>query len=255
MVRRLAVSPIASVGNACKFGAMLTFEERESTSPYIARVWRCRSEHGGSFLSMPEGTIELVISRLPDFSLVTLRGPVTRAAFIECPANGEWLAIRFQLGTYFPKIPTSSLVDRQDLNLPLLGRDRFWFSGLSWEFPTFDNAEVFVARLALAGVIVRSHAVDAAAVGDDRWMSQRSVQRHFARATAMTPSNFQQIQRVRRAAKMLVDGRSILDATYEIGFYDQSHLTRSTTRLLGMTPARLAREQPQLSFSSKTEFR
>ena len=203
---------------------------------------------------MPEGNIELIISRLPELLMVTLRGPVSRAAFIECPPYGEWLAIRFRLGTYFPKIPTHSLLDRQDLNLPVSGTDRFWLSGLSWELPRFDSAEDFVARLALAGVIARSHVVDAAAVGDDCWMSQRSVQRHFVRATAMTHSNFQQIQRARRAARLLVSGSSILDATYDAGYYDQAHLTRSLTRLIGMTPARLAKEQPQLSFSSKTEL-
>lgn len=232
---------------------MLTFDERASTSPFVERVWRCRSGEGGSFLSMPEGNIELVISRLPDLLSVTLRGPVSRAAFIGCPAHGEWLAIRFRLGTFFPGFPTSSLIDRQDLNLPLAGKNRFWLAGLSWEIPGFDGAEDFVDRLALAGVVARSHAVDAAAVGDERWMSRRSVQRHFVRTTAMTHSHFQQIQRVRRAANMLVGGCPILDATYSLGYFDQAHMTRSLTRLLGMTPARLARERPQLSFSSKTE--
>jgi AraC-like DNA-binding protein len=233
---------------------MLTFDERASTSPFVERVWRCRSREGGSFLSMPEGNIELVISQLPDLLLVTLRGPVSRASFIECPPYGEWLAIRFRLGTYFPKIPTSSLIERKDLNLPLAGNGRFWLAGLSWEIPSFESAEDFVERLALAGVVARSHAVDAAAMGDERWMSQRSVQRHFVRATAMTHSNFQQIQRARHAARLLVGGCSILDATYDVGYYDQAHLTRSLTRLIGMTPARLVKEQPQLSFSSKTEL-
>lgn len=51
---------------------MLTFEERMSTSHYVERIWRCRSRHGGKFLSiMPEGNIELVISRLPDLLMVT----------------------------------------------------------------------------------------------------------------------------------------------------------------------------------------
>ena len=235
-------------------GPVLTFEERLSTSHYVERIWRCRSRHGGTFLSMPEGNIELVISRLPDLLMATLRGPVTRAAQIECPPNGEWLAIRFRLGTWLPKFPTASLSDRQDLNLPIMSNGRFWFAGLSWEIPTFDNAEDFVARLARAGIILRSHAVDAAVEGDERWMSQRSVQRHFVRATGMTLGTLQQIQRARRAANLLVSGRPILDATFEAGYYDQAHLTRSVKQLLGMTPKTLAIEQPQLSFSSKTEM-
>jgi AraC-like DNA-binding protein len=44
----------------------------------------------------------------------------------------------------------------------------------------------------------------------------------------------------------------VLDATLEAGYFDQAHLTRLVKQLIGMTPARLARERPQLSFSYKT---
>jgi methylphosphotriester-DNA--protein-cysteine methyltransferase len=68
----------------------------------------------------------------------------------------------------------------------------------------------------------------------------------------MTFSSYQQIQRARFAAALLTSGSSVLDATCEAGYFDQAHLTRSVKHLIGMTPARLAREQPQLSFSYKT---
>ncbi len=200
---------------------------------------------------MADGNIELVVSKLPHFTAVTLRGPVTRPALVECPPDGEWLAIRFRLGAYFRELSTAALLDHQDLQLPVVG-GRFWLSGLSWEIPTYDNAEDFVARLALAGIIARSHAADAAVAGDVDWMSRRSVQRHFVRATGMTLGSFQQIQRARRAADLIMGGRSILDTAFEAGYFDQAHLTRSLKKLIGMTPSRLAQERPQLSFSYKT---
>jgi Helix-turn-helix domain len=230
----------------------LTFDHRPSTSRYVECVWRCRSEAGGTFLSMAESNIELVITRLPDISAVTLRGPVTRATPVECPPHGEWLAIRFRLGAYFPRLPTSALLDHQDLQLPVHHRNHFWFSGLSWEIPHFENAESFVERLVRAGVLARSHAAEAVQDGDVEWMSRRSVQRHFARATGLTLSGHQRIVRARRAADLLASGRSILDATFEAGYFDQAHLTRSVKDLVGMTPAQLLRERPQLSFSYKT---
>lgn len=230
----------------------LSFEHRPSTSPYVECVWRCRSELGGSFFSMAESNIELVITRLPGLSAITLRGPVTRAKLIDCPPEGEWLAIRFRLGAYFPRLPTSALLDHQDLQLPVHGRGHFWFSGLSWEIPHFENAEAFVERLARAGALARSHAADAVQEGDVDWMSQRSVQRHFARATGLTLSGHQRIERARQAAGLLMSGRSILDATFEAGYFDQAHLTRSMKDLVGMTPGQLIRERPQLSFSYKT---
>jgi hypothetical protein len=231
---------------------LLEFEDRESDSPYVERIWRSRSRNGGSFLSMAEGNIELVVTSLPGFLAVTLRGPVSRGSFIECPPNGEWLAIRFRLGTYLPRIATAMLMDRQDIQLPVLSNGRFWLSDLTWEIPSYDNAEDLAGRLALAGVIARSHAVDAAVEGDIDWMSRRSVQRQFLRVTGMTLSSYQQIQRARHAAALLMSGSSVLDVTFDAGYFDQAHLTRSVGQLIGMTPARLARERPQLSFSYKT---
>ena len=232
---------------------LLAFEDRCSTSPYVERIWRSRSLTAGHFLSMAERNIEFVVTRLPQLVAVTLRGPVTQATLMECPPDGEWLGIRFRPGTYFPRLPTSALLNHQDLNLPVLRDEHFWFSGLTWEIPTYDNAEDFVIRLARAVVIARDHIIDAAVAGDDGLMSQRSVQRHFLRATGMTLGNFKQIDRARYAASLLTSGHSILDATFEAGYFDQAHLTRSMKQLIGVTPAKLVSDRPQLSFSYKTE--
>lgn len=230
---------------------LIEFDDRESDSPHVERIWRSRSRQGCFFLSMAESNIELVVTRLPEFSAVTLRGPVSKGSLIECPPNGEWLAIRFRLGTYLPRIPTATLIDHQSIHLPVLPNGRFWFSGLAWEIPSYDNAEDFVERLALAGVIAHSCATHAAIEGDFGRMSLRSVQRHFRHVTGMTFSSYQQIQRARHAAALLMSGSSILDATFHAGYFDQAHLTRSVKQLIGTTPGRLARERPQLSFSYK----
>ena len=234
---------------------LIRFEDRNSSSPYIERVWQSRSERGGSFLSMAEGNIELVVTRLPGFTGVTIKGPVVHASEVHCPPDGYWLAVRFRLGTYLPRIPTQALIGQAVLHLPVLAEDRFWFCGLVWDIPHFDDVEEFVGRMARAGIIARDHAIDAALGVDETIMSQRSVQRHFARATGMTLGRVHQIDRARRAVSLLADGRSILDTTYETGYFDQAHLTRSLRQLIGITPARLIRDRPQLSFSYKTELR
>jgi hypothetical protein len=231
---------------------LLAFEDRTSTSPFVERVWRCHSLKGGRFLSMAEGNIELVLTRLPQLTAVTLRGPSTYGEEIECPPNGEWLTIRFALGTHFPRLPAGALVDRSGINLPVQGKSHFWLSGLRWEIPSFDNAESFVERLALAGVIAREHSVGAVVDGDVDWMSRRSVQRRFVRTTGLTLSSFQQIARARHAATLLASGLTVLDATYEAGYFDQAHMTKAMRRLIGTTPGKLVRDRPQLSFSYKT---
>ncbi len=231
----------------------LTFEDRPSWSPFIERVWRCRGGAGGRFLSMAEGVLELVVTRLPGLTRVTLRGPVTRAIAVDCPPGGHWVAIRFSPGTYLPRLPTVLLLDHNDLELPVTADGRFWMEGGCWEIPGFETAEVFVARLVRQGSLARDPAVAAAVAGDPQPLGRRSVQRRFRHATGLTPGQFRQIERARHAAQLLEGGAAILDVAYSTGYADQAHLTRSLTRLIGQTPLKIQRRAAQLSFSFKTE--
>lgn len=231
----------------------LTFEDRPSSSPFIERVWRCHSATGGMFYSMAEGNLELVVTRLEGLTLVTLRGPVTRASPVMCPANGRWLAIRFRMGAYFPHLPTAALMNHNDIDFPVTSEGKFWFEGNHWEIPSFANAEVFVAKLARLGAIALEPTIPAAIEGDHPLISRRSVQRRFLRVTGMTHSRFRQIERARYAAKLLRAGSSILDVVQRASYYDQAHLTRSLKHLVGQTPATLLRNGAQLSFSYITE--
>lgn len=230
----------------------LTFADRPSPSPFIERVWQCHSTVGGAFYSMAEGNLEFVVTRLPGMSRVTLRGPVSRAALIDCPPNGHWFAIRFRLGTYLPRFPTALLLDHNDLDLPLVSDKRFWFDGSVWDIPSFENAEVFVERLACCGVIARDLTIARAVLGDVHLLSPRSIQRHFLRATGMTFDRIRQIERARRAVELLHSGATILDAVHRLGYSDQAHLTRSLKHLVGQTPKKILRKEAQLSFSFKT---
>ena len=231
----------------------LTFSDRPSDSPYVERVWRCHSGTGGVFHSMAEGNLELVVTRLSGWTLVTLRGPVTRALPFACPADGEWTAIRFRMGAYFRRWPSALLVDHRDFDFPVSQGRKFWLEGGGWEIPSFENAEVFVGKLARLGVLATEPTVPAAIEGDRQYLSRRSVQRRFLRATGVTHAQFTQIRRARYAATLLRSGSSILDAVHRAGYFDQAHLTRSLTRLIGQTPAAILRHESQLSFSHQAE--
>lgn len=230
----------------------LVFEDRPSDSPLIERIWRCRSESAGSFLSVAASHCEMVLTRHRATTMVTLRGPETRATTIDCPADGEWLGIRFSLGTFLPHYPAATLMDRRDVNLPGLTGRSFWLQGSAWEYPDFDNAEILVARLLRAGVLARDPAVRAALQGEWQALSRRSTQRHFLQATGMTHGTYRRIERARYATTLLDHGVSILDTVHQAGYYDQAHLTRSLRRLIGETPARLREQARQLSFLYKT---
>lgn len=234
-------------------GMFIHFDaDRPSESPYIERVWRCHSERGGRFLAVATSHWEFVVTRLRGATTITLHGPETRAREVDCPPDGEWFAIRFRAGTYMPSLPVSRLINGNDVNLPGAFRGRFRLDGGAWEIPDYDNAETFVARLARRGLITRDPGVAAVLEAGDVAASPRSVQRHFLRATGMSHSALRQVERARRATQLLREGMPPMEVAFECGFFDQAHLTRSLRSLIGLTPARIAREERQLSFLYKT---
>lgn len=230
----------------------LVFEDRPSDSPFIERVWRCHSEHSGTFLSVAAGNCELVVTRRHGRIRLTLRGPETKPLALNCPADGEWIGIRLAMGTFLPHHPAATLLDRQDVNLPGVTNRSFWLDGSAWDYPSFENAEVLVSRLVRAGLLARDSAVGAVLAGDWQAMTARSAQRHFLLATGMTHRTYRQIQRARYATELLRSGASIADSVHQAGYYDQAHLTRSLSRLIGTTPAGIRRQERQLSFLYKT---
>jgi AraC-like DNA-binding protein len=230
----------------------MIFEERPSDSPLVERVWRCRSERAGTFLSVAANHFEMAVTRHRGRTFLTLRGPETRATTADCPADGEWLGIRFTLGTFMPQLPPAHLIDRRDVTLGDATSHSFWLNGSAWDYPDFENADTFVERLIRKGLIVRDTSVAATLRGDARSLSLRSTQRHFLHATGLTQSTARQIERARHATNLLREGATILDTVHAAGYFDQAHLTRSLRYRVGQTPAAIARGVEQLSFLYKT---
>lgn len=232
--------------------AAIFFEDRASDSPVIERVWRCHSTRGGRFLSVASPHWELTVTRLAGLTTVTARGPETKPTWAECPANGEWLSVRFKLGTSMRDLPVSALIDRNDVNLPSASSNAFWLDGARWTIPDFDDVETFVTRLVKKGLVLRDALIEAALQGDPQALSRRTAQRRFLRATGMSQTMLQQIKRARYATTLLQKGEPIAGVAQEAGFFDQAHLTNSLRRLIGQTPASIARGSEQLSFLYNT---
>jgi AraC-like DNA-binding protein len=232
---------------------IFTFDERPSDSPFVERIWRAHSERAGSFNSIAASHWEMVVTRQYGKTTLTVRGPETKATPLHCSADGEWLGIRFKLGTVMPHLPASNLVDG-DVNLPNAASRSFWLHGSAWQFPDFENADTFVDRLVRDGLLVREPVIEAALQGQLKDLSLRTAQRHFLRTTGLTQSTMRQIERARYATILLQQGVSILDVVYEAGYFDQPHLTRSLKYYIGQTPAQIMdrSRSEQLSFLYKT---
>lgn len=233
------------------------FDARLSDSPLIERIWRTRSDRGGALNSIAAGHWELIFSQVAGEMQVSVRGPETVPIQAECPAQGEWLAIRFRAGTFFAGVPTAEITDGRDLELGLISKQRFGWKGSVWEIPSFDNAEALVQRWQREGLIQRDQLVMAAAQGltPDQALpvSARTLQRRFLAVTGLPLQTFRQIEKARYAAYLLRSGRSSLETALEAGYYDQPHLTRSLRRFTGLTPKELAAPERQLSFLYKPD--
>ncbi|MGI8572314.1 MAG: helix-turn-helix transcriptional regulator [Solirubrobacteraceae bacterium] len=64
--------------------------------------------------------------------------------------------------------------------------------------------------------------------------------RRFRQQAGLTPHAFQTNLRVARARAMLIAGDPIAWVAAACGFADQSHLTRTFRRMVGVTPGRFA---------------
>lgn len=215
------------------------FDARSVNSSFVEMIWHTHSEHAGTFTSTAVSNWEMVIATINGKILITARGPETKASQADFPADAEFFGITFKLGTFMPHLPVKTLVDRQDATLPLASSNSFWLHGSAWELPTFENADVFVNKLIHQGILARDPVVEAVIQGHTPNISIRSLQYRFLQATGLTHKTIQQIERARNAVSLLEEGTPILDTVFELGYFDQAHLTNSLKRFFGITPARI----------------
>src|ERR671914_1662270 len=217
-------------------------DARSANSSFVEMIWCTHSERAGTFTSVAASSWEMVITTFNGKTMITARGPETRASNADFPADAEFFGITFKLGTFMPHLPLKTLLDRQDATLPEASSKSFWLHGSAWELPTFENADVFVGRLIRQEILVRDPVVEAAIQGHTPDMSIRSLQYRFLQATGLTHKTIQQIERARSAVSLLEQGTPVLDTAFELDYFDQAHLTNSLKRFIGKTPAQIARK-------------
>ncbi len=61
--------------------------------------------------------------------------------------------------------------------------------------------------------------------------------RRFKKSAGLTPRKFQIQSRIRKAQRLLIEGRSISDTAEETGFYDQSHFDRYFKSIVRISPS------------------
>jgi len=96
------------------------------------------------------------------------------------------------------------------------------------------SANVRDALAALASSETVKEAAKQSGVGS------RTLQRLMLRETGHPPQFWMQLARVRRAARKIGQARSFAKLALDVGFSDQSHMTRQFRRWFNVTPAQFA---------------
>ena len=224
---------------------LFRIEEKPSNSPFVERIWRAHGERTGTFISQAKAYTEIVLTRYQGKTTLTVRGPETKATFLDYRwIDAEFFGITFKLGTFMPHLLPGKLRDWHNVDLPEASSRSFWLHGSAWEFPTYENVDTFIARLVREDLLVADPVVGAVLQGHAQSLSIRSVQYRFVHATGLPNRTIRQITRARQAYDLLEQGVSILDTVSEAGYADQPHLTRALKRFFGQTPAQLANATP-----------
>ena len=213
---------------------------RPSDIPFVQAVYQARSVGGGSFMSAAASNWEMVITKQEGKITLSIRGPETKASPSPIPEDAEFLGIIFKHGMFMPDLPGSKLVD-EEIHLSGSARNSFQLFGEAWEFPNLENVDTFVNRLLRKELLAHDQVVDDVLRGKTQDLSLRSIQRRFVHVTGLTYKGIQQIERARQAVTLLQSGVPILDATYQTGYFDQAHLTRSLKLLYGQTPGEIVK--------------
>jgi AraC-like DNA-binding protein len=217
----------------------IIFEERLSDSLYIESIQRGRTASAGTKIRPAASQWHMVLVRVHGRTQLFVVGPWTKSGIVSYGEGAELLWIKFKLGAFMPHLPTCDFRDSETI-LPEAASSSFWLNGSAWQFPDYDNVETFIDRLARRGVLAHDLVVKEVLQGTSQGeISPRTVRYRFLRATGLTHSHIEQIERAQRAAALLEQGFSILDTTFDAGYFDQPHLTRSLKQYMGYTPAQI----------------
>ena len=215
------------------------FEGRGSDSPYIEAVWRGWAGSDYAPVCPASAHWHLLFLRQNGRVKVSVEGPLTKATPVTQAEGTSWFGVTFPLGIFLPAVPVRNLLDEQAILSPA-AKTSFELAGSSFQFPDYENVETFVERLVREDLLVSDPVVKAILAGQPPEMSLRTVRRRFLLATGLTYKVISQIERAKQAAALLEQGVSLLEAAYQAGYADQSHMTRSLKHFIGHTPAQIA---------------
>ena len=209
-----------------------------SAARFIARIEQVDYMVAAPDAARPDGTWDLVFREGRDGLMVLQTGQTDRVVPLRGEAGERYLNIAFRPEVYMPQRPGAGMANQGHLHA-LAGPRHCVIDGQRLALPTFENAEQFVMALARHGLIEVDRLVQRAGQAGWQGVDDRSLQRHSAHVTGLSPKKLQQIVRADAALALLQQGLRPADVAAQLGYTDQAHLTHSLRRILGVTPGQV----------------
>src|SRR5215217_6146146 len=212
------------------------YEEKGSSSPYVDNVWRTEDQTDGVYVASADASWDMIfIKNKEGETKVLLSGPCFTTTLVPYLAGNKNFGVRFKPGVIFTSIPVMDMLNLTKA-LPMPTGDTFILQGITWNLPTYENIDEFVAKLVEHGLLCQDLVVRDVMEGKEVNMSVRSVQRHFAMTVGLSPRQVKQITSARQAVELLLQGWALADVAYKLGYADLPHMVRMLKRFTGYTP-------------------
>jgi AraC-like DNA-binding protein len=231
--------------------------DRIDPSPEVARFvswywvvsWDLDAPHEQPVFSHP--VVNVVLGDGPAMAY----GPPTCIGSRVLEGRGRVLGVLFRPAGFRPLLdaPMRTIVDQAfpfdaDVPVEVEAVDALLASRLPAEVQPSEATTAIVERIAADPAVVR-----VSTLADDLGISERQLQRRFADHVGLSPKAIVRRYRLYEAAERARAGDVDWAAVAaELGYSDQSHLTRDFTAALGMPPARYWRKAKVSSTNAST---
>lgn len=208
-------------------------ESRKSTNQLIDRVWRSENIEDGVYVATPDCAWDLLALKFQDGArMMMLAGQQTKFSDVPYKAGTSAVVISFTASAYLVGLKGDELVDAAVM-LPNKDEGHFILLDHVFAFPEYENAEELVVAMVGAGILKQDDVVASVLEGRPKAMSSRTMQRHFHEVTGISRKALDKIRRAQDAVKMLQAGTATAEVAAEVGYTDQSHLTKDLKKIMG----------------------
>lgn len=164
--------------------------------------------------------------------MMMLAGQQTEYLDVPYAAGTSSIVISFTASAYLAGFKGDELVDATII-LPNEDENHFILLGHIFEFPRYETVEDLVRVMVTVGILKQDDVVASVLEGRPKAMSSRTMQRHFYEVTGISRKTLDKIRRAQDAVKMLQMGTATAEVAAEVGYTDQSHLTKDLKKIMG----------------------